>query len=83
VTGPVLARGPGSKDPGVLVIRPTSKSLFERALGLSRELGIAGYDAIYLAHAEDTNRNWLTADEKAARQLASHPRVKLLQSATA
>jgi predicted nucleic acid-binding protein len=65
-----------------LVMRPTGNSLFERALVLSRELGIAGYDAIYLAHAEDTDREWLTADEKAARQLAGHPRVKLLTAGT-
>jgi predicted nucleic acid-binding protein len=66
-----------------LVIRPTSLTLYARAMALSRELGVAGYDAIYLAHAEETDRVWLTADDKAGRQLAGHPRLRLLRDVAA
>jgi predicted nucleic acid-binding protein len=57
---------------------PTTRDLFERAAELSRTLKIAGYDAIYLAHAEDLSIPWLTADEKALRRLRRDPRVQSL-----
>lgn len=57
---------------------PTTLDLFQRALSLSRELSIAGYDAMYLAHAESLGVPWLTADEKVVRRLGEDRRVHAL-----
>lgn len=54
---------------------PTTRALFARAFELSRTLSVGGYDAVYLAHAEDLGVPWLTADEKALRRLVGDPRV--------
>jgi predicted nucleic acid-binding protein len=58
---------------------PTTMELFQRALALSRELRIGGYDAVYLAHAESLRVPWLTADERALRRLRNDPRVLPLE----
>ncbi len=54
---------------------PTTMALFERGVALSRQLGLAGYDALYVAHAEALGLPWLTADEKALRALEGDSRV--------
>ncbi len=58
---------------------PTSADLFQRAIALSRELKLGGYDAIYLAHAEAMKLPWLTADTKALRRLAGDRRVRAME----
>jgi predicted nucleic acid-binding protein len=55
---------------------PTPQALFDRALDLSRTLKIAGYDAIYVAHAEALGTEWLTADGRLLRRLAGDPRIR-------
>lgn len=57
---------------------PTGSDLARRTLELSRSLGIAGYDAVYLAHAESLGKSWLTVDERALRQLRGDARVTAL-----
>ena len=57
---------------------PTTMPLFQRGAALARELGVGGYDAIYLAHAESMKMRWLTADQKALRRLRGDPRVLAL-----
>jgi predicted nucleic acid-binding protein len=57
---------------------PTTMALFRRAIDLSRELRVGGYDAIYLAHAESLGLRWLTADSRALRRLKGDPRVQPL-----
>ncbi len=57
---------------------PTDQTLLDRAFVLSRELRVAGYDAVYLAHAEALAIPWLTADERTLRRLAGDPRVAAL-----
>jgi predicted nucleic acid-binding protein len=57
---------------------PTSIELFDRALDISRELAVAGYDALYLAHAESLNIAWLTADQRVLRRLQGDKRVQAL-----
>ena len=52
--------------------------LFDRALALSAELRIAGYDALYIAHAEALGVPWLTADRRVLRRLAKDARVQAL-----
>jgi predicted nucleic acid-binding protein len=59
---------------------PTTAPLFARALNLSRELSVAGYDAVYLAHAEALSVPWLTADRRVLRRLARDPRVRALEA---
>jgi predicted nucleic acid-binding protein len=54
---------------------PTDQEIALRALGLSRELRIAGYDAVYLAHAESLGVSCLTVDQRLARRLAGDPRI--------
>ena len=54
---------------------PTTTGLHLRAIELSRELRVSGYDAIHLAHAESLGLRWLTADERALRRLAGDKRV--------
>src|SRR5689334_667876 len=56
----------------------TDAKLFDRALALSAELRIAGYDAIYVAHAEALGVPWLTADGRVLRRMAKDPRVQAL-----
>jgi predicted nucleic acid-binding protein len=56
----------------------TDMEIAERALRLSRELKIAGYDAVYLAHAESLGTSWLTADQRVVRRLAGDPRIEPL-----
>jgi len=58
---------------------PTPMPLSQRALDLSRQLSVAGYDALYLAHAEDLGFPWLTADERALRRLDRDERVLSLR----
>src|SRR5213075_1103019 len=48
----------------------TDAVLFDRALELAAELRIAGYDALYVAHAEALGVPWLTADQRILRHLA-------------
>ncbi len=60
---------------------PTTLDLFGRALELSRTLRVAGYDSVYLAHAEALGLPWLTADERALRRLGGDPRVRALGDA--
>jgi predicted nucleic acid-binding protein len=60
---------------------PTTLPLFERGLALSRELRIGGYDALYLAHAEDLGIPWLTADVRVLRRLKDDPRIRPLVGA--
>jgi len=57
---------------------PSSMTLFERALVLSGEIRMGGYDALYLAHAESLGVAWLTADAKVLRRLDGDPRVRAL-----
>ena len=61
-----------------LRLLPTDTEIAERALGLSRELKVAGYDAVYLAHAESLGISWLTADQRIGRRLAGDPRIEPL-----
>jgi predicted nucleic acid-binding protein len=87
----ILARHPPRADAGwsarcltrfdALGIRtlPTTRELFVRAIALSRELCISGYDAVYLAHAESLDTAWLTADQKALRRLAGDARIRALE----
>jgi predicted nucleic acid-binding protein len=56
----------------------TDLALFDRALTLARELSIAGYDALYVAHAEALGVPWLTADARILRRLAKDKRVRAL-----
>lgn len=56
----------------------TDGKLFSRALELSFKHAIAGYDAVYLAHAEALDTAWLTADQRVLRQLAKDKRVQAL-----
>jgi predicted nucleic acid-binding protein len=56
----------------------TDRKLFDRALSLSAELRIAGYDAVYIAHAEALGVPWLTADRRVLRRLGKDPRVQPL-----
>ena len=60
---------------------PTTLDLFRRALDLARELRLGGYDAVYLAHAEDLGAAWLTADARALRRLSGDARVRPIESA--
>jgi predicted nucleic acid-binding protein len=62
---------------GLRVI-PTDLPLFRRALDISRDLKIAGYDAVYLAHAESLGVPWLTADQKVLRRMKGDRRVQSL-----
>jgi predicted nucleic acid-binding protein len=57
---------------------PTTLGEHLRALELSRELKIGGYDAIYLAHAESLGIPWLTADARMVRRLRGDPRIRAL-----
>lgn len=57
---------------------PTEPAIFERAAVLSRTLKIAGYDALYLAHAEQLGVPWLTADARVLRRLAGDARARAL-----
>lgn len=57
---------------------PTTLTLFGRAAALSREVPVGGYDAIYLALAEELGVQWLTADAKALRRLRGDGRIKSL-----
>lgn len=57
---------------------PTTHELFDRAAELSRTLKVAGYDAVYLAHAEALSIEWLTADAKVLRRLGRDARVRAL-----
>lgn len=59
-------------------LHPTTDELFLRAIELSRELRIGGYDAVYLAHAEALRVPWLTADARILRQLARDRRLRAL-----
>ena len=59
---------------------PTTRALFDRGHALARSLRVGGYDALYLAHAEALGIRWLTADERAVRQLGEDPRVQRLDS---
>ena len=56
----------------------TDGKLFDRALALSAELRIAGYDAVYVAHAEALRVPWLTADRRVLRRLGKDARVQAL-----
>lgn len=56
----------------------TDRKLFDRALALSAELRIAGYDAVYIAHAEALGVPWLTADRRVLRRLGKDARVQAL-----
>jgi len=62
---------------------PTTMPLFRRAHELAREVPMGGYDAVYLAHAEQLEVPWLTADERILRRLAGDPRVRALDPETA
>ena len=57
---------------------PTTRAEYMRALQLSRELKVGGYDAIYLAHAESLGIAWLTADERMLRRLRKDHRIQPL-----
>lgn len=61
-----------------LRLLPTTADLMARGFTLSRELSIAGYDALYLAHAESLATAWLTADARVLRQLKGDRRVRAL-----
>jgi len=61
-----------------LRLLPTDHEIALRALDLSRELRIAGWDAVYLAHAESLHTSWLTADQRLLRRLRGDPRVASL-----
>ncbi len=58
-----------------LRLLPTDAEIAQRALELSSELRVGGYDAVYLAHAESLGASWLTADQRVARRLEGDPRV--------
>jgi predicted nucleic acid-binding protein len=66
-----------------LRLLPTDEEIALRALELSRELRVGGYDAVYLAHAESLETSWLTADGRVVRRLRSDPRVTPLVAPTA
>lgn len=66
-----------------LRLLPTDEEIALRALELSRELRIGGYDAVYLAHAESLETSWLTADQRALRRLDGDPRVMSVFAAPA
>jgi len=86
-----LARLQARRDPGWaaacfdrflrlgLRILPTSEALFSRAFELAQTLRMGGYDAVYLAHAEDLGLRWLTADARALRRLVGDSRVRALE----
>jgi predicted nucleic acid-binding protein len=61
-----------------LRLLPTDHEIALRALRLSQELRIAGYDAVYLAHAESLGTSWLTVDQRLVRRLAGDPRLEPL-----
>ncbi|HET9766810.1 MAG TPA: type II toxin-antitoxin system VapC family toxin [Thermoanaerobaculia bacterium] len=61
-----------------LRLLPTDEQIAQRALQLSRELRIAGWDAVYLAHAESLNTSWVTGDERILRRLSGDPRLEAL-----
>ena len=61
-----------------LRLLPTDEEIALRALELSRELRVGGYDAVYLAHAESLGTSWLTADQRVARRLEGDPRITSL-----
>lgn len=61
-----------------LRLLPTDIEIAQRALSISRELRVAGYDAVYLAHAESLGTSWLTADQRIARRLPGDPRIEPL-----
>ncbi len=56
----------------------TDGTLFDRALALSAQLRLAGYDAVYIAHAEALKARWLTADRRVLRRLGKDARVQAL-----
>jgi predicted nucleic acid-binding protein len=60
-----------------LPLRPlaTTRAIAGRALELSATLRIAGWDAVYLAHAEAAGVPWLTADRKVVRRLRGDARL--------
>ncbi|MDY0003189.1 MAG: type II toxin-antitoxin system VapC family toxin [Polyangia bacterium] len=57
---------------------PTTMPLYSRAFELARTLSISGWDAVYLAHAEQLGAAWLTADRKVLRRLGDDPRIQAL-----
>ncbi len=59
---------------GVRLI-PTTRKVFLRALELSSEMKLGGYDTVYLALAESLDVAWLTADAKAVRRMGRDRRV--------
>jgi predicted nucleic acid-binding protein len=59
---------------------PTTPAISLRALELSRNLRVGGWDAVYLAHAETAGVPWLTADRRVLRRLAKDTRVAPLAS---
>jgi predicted nucleic acid-binding protein len=61
-----------------LRLLPTDIEIAQRAISISRELRVAGYDAVYVAHAESLGTSWLTADQRIARRLAGDPRIEPL-----
>lgn len=61
-----------------LRLLPTDEQMALRALELSRELRIGGWDAVYLAHAEELGVSWLTADARILRRLPGDPRLLAL-----
>jgi predicted nucleic acid-binding protein len=61
-----------------LRILPTTSDLMRRGFALCRELSVAGYDALYLAHAESLGTAWLTADARVLRRLPHDRRVRAL-----
>jgi predicted nucleic acid-binding protein len=56
----------------------TDARVFARALEISAEEHIAGYDAVYVAHAEALKVVWLTADRRVLRRLGKDPRIQAL-----
>jgi predicted nucleic acid-binding protein len=56
----------------------TDRVLFDRALALSFELKLGGYDAVYVAHAEALGCRWLTADRRVLRRLGEDRRIRAL-----
>lgn len=52
--------------------------LLAAAAGLACDLGVSGYDAVYLALAASTDGTWLTADAGAAKRVRHRGLVRLL-----
>ena len=50
----------------------------ERALKLAVRAGLSGYDAHYVALAEELEGRWVTFDDKAARRVSPRSRVHCL-----